>query len=491
MVTTTTALSRQVQTIRPRRMGRMVRNLMDGSDFTSIYGDGLLSRVQQMQNLLDGNRDIDRECGYPTTISREQYRLMYDREGVGRRVVQIFPEESWKIDPEIYENEDSEPDDKGTPFEIAWEALNKKRHVLAYLQRADTMSGIGHFGIVLLGVDDGKDLSEPIDGIDLSTGEASKTTGTKAKRELLFMRTFDESMVYISAWETDPQSPRYGEPLLYLVQFMDWRTVEMPIGVGIDNTMRQVHWTRVLHVADNRESSEVFGVPRMKPVYNRLLDIRKVGGGSGEMFWRGAFPGFSFEVNPDLLDAEIDQEAMKQQFAAYSNGLQRYLALTGVSAKSLAPQVADPSGHLDAQLRLVSLTIGVPWRIFLGSEEAKLASAEDTEHWHDRLRTRQTKYMTPFLIRPAIDRFIAIGILPAPAEGEFIVNWPDLSSPSDADKAQNANMTTDTLQKYVQGGVSEFIPELEFMIYVLGFDAETAEAIMDANEKRLKEMEDM
>src|SRR5688500_3411613 len=56
--------------------------------------------------LLDGPTDIDSECGYPSSITPDHYRKMYDREGIAKRVVNCEPDETWAMDPEIYEDDD-------------------------------------------------------------------------------------------------------------------------------------------------------------------------------------------------------------------------------------------------------------------------------------------------------------------------------------------------------------------------------------------------
>src|SRR5690606_7582744 len=214
-----------------------------------------------------------------------------------------------------------------------------------------------------------------------------------------------ESQVTVAEWESDVTNPRYGQPKYYNINFAPLETS----GTSAEPTpsITKVHWSRVLHVADNRETSEIFGTPRQKPVYNRLCDLRKVAGGSAEMFWRGALPGYSFEIDPNTAsDVELDSDALRKEFESFSNGLQRYMALMGVQAKSLAPQVADPESQVRVQIQLICISIGCPMRVFMGTEEGKLAGSQDSKAWNDRIDERRFEYIEPFLIRPLIDRLI-------------------------------------------------------------------------------------
>src|SRR5207237_4584130 len=160
--------------------------------------------------------------------------------------------------------------------------------------RIDRLSGIGQYGIILLGLDDGQDLSSPAPGLDPSTGRPDPNRRKETK--LNFLRVFDQTIVRVSKINNDPFSPRYQQPDEYAIQFTTpgLASSEIPTPTAIEN---KVHWSRVIHLADNRHSSEVYGVPRMLAVLDYLYDLKKVVGGSAEMFYRGGFPGYSFEVN--------------------------------------------------------------------------------------------------------------------------------------------------------------------------------------------------
>ena len=422
-------------------------------------------RREVLQSMLNPGLDINYECRYPDDITIGNYKAMWDRNGVANRVVRLCPEETWTFEPTIYETEKSDE----TEFEKVWKELDKKRNLFHYLQRVDILSGIGQFGLLLLGINDGKNLVEPVEGIDLKTGEKQ---GDKTY-ELLYLKVFSQDVITVKAKELDVTSPRFGFPTIYTVDFQETAKVG-------DIQSKEIHWTRVIHVADNRETSETFGVPRMKPVYNRLLDVRKVLGGSAEMFWKGAFPGYSFETNADAGDVEIDVEGMKTQISDYMSGLQRYLAISGITAKSLTPQVEDPKSHLEVQMRNIAITLGIPYRIFLGTEEAHLASGQDVKVWNKRVLKRQVGYATPMIIRPFVDRLIAFGVLPEPKDKEYFVDWPDLNIPGEKEAADIAVKKTEALTKYVNGNVDQMIPPKEFLMVIMGMTEEEAKAIEKA-----------
>jgi hypothetical protein len=420
------------------------------------------ARTELMNTLLDGKKDINYICQYPDRITINNYKAMYDREGIAKRVVHILPEDSWGVLPDVYETED----ENETTFEIEWKELCKKYKLFHYLLRIDILSGIGQYGVILFGLNDGQELHEPVSGVDPKTG---KKTGS-GRHELTYIKVFDQQNITIDQKDNDSSSPRYGKPVLYSISY----DREEVVGGKETKAKVKVHWTRILHIADNRECSEIYGTPRMKSVYNRLLDLRKLVGGSAEMYYKGAFPGLAFETMPDYTGIP-DEDDMKDTVEAYTNGLQRYLNISGVTIKSLEPQVSSPKDHFETQLFYIAITLGIPYRIFLGSEQAHQASTQDISTYNKRLNKRQNDYITPMILQPFIARLIAYGVLSEPRE--VIIDWPDLNAPSDNEKADVANKITEAMSKYVNGGVSELISPKQFFMKILGYSQEEADSI--------------
>lgn len=464
------------------------RPTLNQADADLIW-NAMTSRKDLMDKLFDPRRDIDVECGYAKHITDEAYRLMYDRE-LGSRVVNVYPEETWKRVPRIFEDADPE---KETEFEKALEDLDKQVGLLTYLKRVDEMSGVGQYGVILWGLDDGKQLNEPVDGSETwEEYTGIPITGAVAERKVLFLRVLDASLISVASYEADPTVKRFGLPKSYTLQLADPRTQESGAQVSMpDATGTTVHWSRITHIADNRKTSEVLGVPRMQPVWNRLYDLRKVLGGSGEMYWKGGFPGISLETQPGVENAELDEPATREMMENYSNGLQRYIALTGMTAKSLAPQIADPGSTFDVQIKAICITIGVPYRVFMGIEEGVVSGDQATKAWDSRLVNRQHSYVTPLIINPVIQRLIDYGALPAPAEEHgWEVEWPDLSTPSEGDRAEVAAKQTDALTKYVAGGVDALIPPMQYLTIVLGMEDDAATAILKAAVDHIEGIDD-
>ena len=473
------------------------RNIVDPIDMESIR-----SSVRQLDNTLqnfttirsrfagqgdnpDPRRDYNDEFGYPETerIDLADYWAQYQRNSVAKKVNDILPSHCWQMQPMVHENDD--PDDV-TPFERAFMDVGDKLMgesfytgergdpIWDYAARVDKNAGLGGYGALLIGIDgpEGENLEEPLE----------LKAGPQAHRKLTFLRAFPEISATINAFEQDPTNPRFNLPTFYDLTFDDTRTPAVSADVSVRTSVgsKRVHWTRILHMTDPVVSNEIRHMPRMLPNYNRLLDLGKLYGGSAEMFFRGGLPGYSFETHPSLGgDVEIDADAMQDMMEKYQNTLQRFIATTGMSVNSLAPQVADPTSQINVQIEAICIELDCPKRIFVGSERGELASSQDSRHWNDVIIARRNNHLTPRMIVPLVNRFILLGLLPTPGEDGFRVTWPEIETLSPLEKADKALKITQSIIAYVAGDGVTVMPVPYFLTMVLGFSNQEANAITE------------
>jgi len=446
----------------------VMRRLLYGNG-TTLPGSRLdLYRKSGTHSQFSGNRNIREVAGYPEALTFNDYLTAYDRQDVATRVIETYPDYTWITPPEVYESE--EPTD--TAFEKSWKELTKSGKIISTLRALDILAGIGEYGVLVIGVDDGGELSEPL--------EEGKD------RKIIYMRPYTEGECKITAWDEDKTSERYTHPLLYEITPNEFtqRSTSIPLNQG---TFR-VHHSRVIHFADNALNSEVFGVPRLKRVYDRLMDILKIVAGSGEMFWRGAYQGFSFEATADAELTDEDKTAMKEEIQRYLMGLDRSMMLQGVETKPISPAVASPKEHLDAQLTMVAIASRIPKRILSGSEMGKLASTQDAENWAQQITTRRTNTAEPKILRPFIDFCVKNGILKAPI-GQYNIIWPSLSVPTDKDISEAALNFTNALSTYAGNSLYTVMPFKDYLMNVWRYSVELAEQMSSGfDEEKFKKL---
>lgn len=461
-----------------------MRNMSQHARITVNELKTMLIRDMLGTKLDPKDRDLDKDCGYPTDVTSEMYWQMYERHDYAARVVEAYSSESWSTPPAVIESEGK----KTTRWETGWQGLldDPDLDVLGSLEQLDVESGIVSFGAMLLGFDDTADLSQPVPGFD-RLGKPDPTSRKDGVR-LLYTLPTSERHVRVSEIEGNPRSSRFGLPLTYTFTLQGAQAGEdgqgLPIKSGQTQTEKtEVHWTRVLHASD---TGRTYAPPRMKNVFNRLLDVRKTLGASAEMFWQGAFPGFVFSVFPELAGmADLDKESVKEEVRNYRNNLDgRYMAADGGTFDTLDSQVVDPTNTVMQHLQSICSTKQIPMRIFLGTESGHLASTQDTRVWNRRLQSRRTKHINKHLLLPFCYRLAYAGVLPMPSKPLKAV-WTDLDTLSEVEQADVGLKRTQALMQYVTGKVFLVMDFETYLTHVLDYTPARARAVAAENKDLL------
>lgn len=446
-------------------------------------GNQLISRADFSNFLLGlaGKHDVDAECGYPQHITFEMYKRMYERDGISSRVVSAMSTECWSVPFWVYFTEAIATDEQDD-LEKKFKATITKLNLQNKLKRLDEISGIGHYGVLVCGFG-GNDAGR-LDTILPCYDENGDLTDWEGELDLLYVMPFDEGEAPILKYNTNQNSARYGKPQIYGINLADPANPNSPSG-----KQTEVHWSRVVHVPSDggSSSSDLFGPPRMRKVFNYLLNIRKILGGSAEMFWHGGFPITSFEVPPEIVDqvelGKEEREDLAKEIDSVFRGFKRYLALKGVTANQLPPNIEDPDTHVEVQLLAVSIAIEIPQRVLMGTEEARLASLQDSQSWGKKVTGRHQNHCTPIIVRPLVNLLQAVRYLPRNEDGDvggYFVKFADIFSVSELDRADITGKLVRALGEYVTTGASQIFPPLQFFTIIMDLSVEQAEEVIDA-----------
>ena len=398
-----------------------------------------------------GARDLYEALGYKTSLVFDDFLARYERQDIAKAIIDRPVNATWKGCLEIQEVDD----DKETALELAWKDLDDKYGIKAKLSRVDKLSGIGCYGILLLGLNDVRtkeDFIKPVVGF----------------KKLMYIKPFSEGSAPISKYDEDPNSPRYGLPLIYSIT-INSESGTTTVSSNTTSTITiDVHFSRVIHIVDDVLESEVLGAPRLEIVFNRLMDIEKIVGGDAEMFWRGARPGYSGDVDPSYQMTQTTQNDLKNQLDEYEHNLRRFLVMEGVKINPLATQVVDPTSHVDIQIQMISAAKGIPKRILVGSERGELSSGQDSDEWKEYITSRREEHAEPHIVRPFVNRCIELGILPKPKSGKYQVKWQDLFAMSEADRVKIGKDRATAIKEYTSSPADSVMPPKAFLEFCLG-----------------------
>lgn len=392
-----------------------------------------------------GERDLYKTFGYPTVLSVEDYRGMYERGGIAGRIIDAYPDATWREAPKL---------DTSEAFVESFDAMAKRLKLWSVLQRLDRLTQLGHYGVLLLGLDG----AEPLD-----------SAAVGGNYRLMYLQPHGEQTAKISKWCTDTKSARFGKPELYRVTVgPNWE------GAGGGEKSLLVHHTRVIHVAEDALEHESIGIPRLQRIYNRLMDMEKLLGGSAEMYWQNTAMLLAFLADKDVTWAPGEAEKMGEQLDEMQHNLRRALRLRGVEVQNIAPGLmgSDPEGHMRVQLDQVAGASGIPKRILTGNEAGELASSQDENAWQGRVAERRNQFATPSVLQPLLESGKRLGFLP---NAPVVVEWPESDTLGEKGRAEVANQTAQAVAAFANIMGDPAVTEDEFRA-VLGLDPRPPQA---------------
>jgi len=381
----------------------------------------------------EGLRNYDLALGWPIKLSYDDYWSAYERHGLAGRVVDLPVMDTWKSPPPVKEirregdrsSTDSEDVLEPTDFEIAWEKLVERLSVWNILSRFDKLAGVGRYGVLVIGFTGDSDLAKPV------------KAGNKT---VAYLRPFGEGSAKIVEKEKNAGNARFGKPILYEINF------EGDEG-NSKGTPLKVHWSRVIHFADGRLQSDVYGKPRLRQVMNIVMDMTfKILGGSAEAVWLNMRQGIVLSNRGDAVLPDDSASVLERgkEIDKYIHDLARIIMMQDVDATAIPSNVPDVTAPFEVHLAALSIATSIPQRVLAGSAKGELAAArEDMRQWYGYIAGRQKQTAEPDVLRPLIDLLQAAGALPQTPlgyavgvegkDGEY--EWPSLFELTEGEQA--------------------------------------------------------
>jgi hypothetical protein len=406
------------------------------------------------------DRDIYKTLGYPLTLNYDDYAVRYLRQDIAAAVINRPINATWTGPVTVTEVGDEER------LQNAWKDLDKTLRLKSMFKRLDVLSSLGGYAVLLLGFN------------DVTNADGWKQP-VRGNRKLVYVKPYSKKHAVIDSYDKNTRSKRYGLPIYY--------SITNQIGENASNLV--VHHSRVLHVTTELMENDVEGIPVLQRVFNRLMDLEKIVGGSAEMFWRGARPGYATIADKDYEIGAGTKEAIQEQITEYEHDLRRILTMEGMDIKALQQQLADPANYVDAQIQMISAITGIPKRILTGSERGELASKDDKTTWNSLIKTRREEYAEDNIVMPFVQRMMDAGVLPKVKD--WMVEWEDLFALSMKEQVEIGRDRAQSVKDFAANPVATDIVPLEtFYSEVLGFTDDEIEKIKELREQQQLELEE-
>lgn len=413
------------------------------------------AREAFMGGAIDAKRPMAwRQYGYPDEVTFPMLLKAYERGGAGHGAVHRLLDGCWQVLPRIKKKavQKDGSTTKGnkeekTPWEEKLAGQLKEINAWGKLRDFDRRNMVGRYAALIYRVADGKLLNEPL------------LTGSK----LVDIVPVYEAQIKVLKWNEDELSQDYGKPEMFQLETSPPAndTEARP------RTWLKVHPSRVQILAEGAVGDNFFdGVPLLKAGFNALIDLEKVSGGSGESFLKNSSRTlvFSYDANGNVqaLNKEANgapagsagqsvRQVHEEQTRSLNRNIDSSIVLQGGKAETLQTTIADPSKPFEVAANIFAASVQLPFTVLFGQQTGRLASDEDKTDATKRYRSRQENELT-HMIEQFIKRGQKAGYFEA---GEFEIEWPDISEPSDEKKLANGKTMAETNQVAFNGGATE------------------------------------
>lgn len=411
--------------------------------------------ASQIGSQYEGDRDIYEACGYERSLGYDDFLGKYRRQDIAKNIVDKPVTASWKQQPDIKSDNEDFLSDLNDVF--------KKTDFFTYASRADKLSRIGEYSLLFLGFPG--DIEQPVDSVN----------------EIRYVSPYSQGNSQIEEVISDKSSEDYGFPAEYTLG-SDAEVLTEEI------TDRNVHADRVIHIADELLENELFGLPSLMPIFNRLDDLQKIAGSVPEAFWSEVKPVWNIDVDKDVNISEEQKKELDDKFQDLVHDLRRSMQTQGAELNKISADIQDPSNPFDVIISLISSNTIMTKRQIIGSERGELASSQDQADFYEGVQERRENHCEDNIIRPFIERLQSYGVVP---EADYEIKWPSLFQLNELEQAERAKAKTKAMKQVSPAGETSVLFTEEERREAAGFDTpedmQTDEEFAEQEDQELRE----
>lgn len=371
-----------------------------------------------------GARSLDAAFGYKDVLTVDDLRARYERGGVAARIVDTAPNGTWRGGLELIEDPDPETT---TAFEAAWNEFATRTRVTTKMHRADRQSQLAAFSVIIIG--DGNDPKMPLapgDGTARGilhlvsySGSARPTGPANDMTRGRLTGNLGLGDVGVATYDLNPKSARYGQPETYNLRRnanLQWAASSVD---GTTPGAAEVHWSRVIHIAERTLDDDLFGYTLLERVWNDLDNLKKVVGGGAEAAYQNGKNPRLWSIDKDIAAlSEPEAAAFREQIEKLQHEEVADVRMRGVTATTLAAAVPSFESNAAAIEKLIAGACEMPQRLLFGSEQGEMASTQDRDNYRDIINSRRKNHAWPVIVQALVDRLIEYKHLPQPKQYE-------------------------------------------------------------------------
>lgn len=403
------------------------------SELIASVGNQTAQSVRQRMAAASGGYDfadtlhnIYMDYGYPCELQFFNYWNMYKRFGIAKNVVELPVKTGWITPPTIEAPE---------AFIKELDTLNRRINLWTRFRGLDNRQRIGRYAGMFMRVRDDKEPKEPLEG-------------TFQANALVEMMPLYESQLRVSQTDTEPKSDTFGQPIL--IEYSQGAIGSKNEQV---NSSITIHASRIVFVSEGSDNNWIYGESVLEPVYNSLMDLRKIIGGGAEGFYKNAAQNAFFNLkNPEKVSGfQSKLDSFSEQYTEFNQDrFKKALWGPGMDMKMMQTTLVNPKDFFMNALNDVAAGADpvIPATILIGQQTGRLASNEDSRHFLSGVQSRREDFQT-VLTRANLDWLIKFGFLP---KNDYEVIWDDLLARSDTEKLDSSGKMSEINERQFKSG---------------------------------------
>jgi len=321
----------------------------------------------------------------PRIYSWRELENVYAGNGMVRRIIDTIANEMTREWVRL------EGDDDKESLENYLIKLDTQKNFADLVRWGNLMGG----ALIIMLINDGRDLSEPVDMDNIKTIEA--------------LRVVDLGQVFLypTDYYSDPVSPKFNEP--------QWFTIR-PIFYGIpsENLMFKVHETRVLKIdgAPCTQYLKRINKGWMAPIIQSyiwdIINLEQAYTYASEAIHEMIISVYSIEDLGEKMQREGGEEAIKRRMDIinYAKSMINSVIMDSESEKfeKVTSGIAQIEGLLTKFEQKVCSMTGIPYSVLFGDQRHGIVSGEsgDVRSWYDSVKQKQMQSLYP-LLRKLLD----------------------------------------------------------------------------------------
>ena len=384
--------------------------------------------------------NLNCDFGYPDQLEFCNFFEMYDRFGIASAVVDIPPSLSW-LSPPTIESSDA--------VEKEFATIVEDQSLWNRIKGLDKRQRVGQYAGLFVEVKDNKPPSE----------ELKRLPGSGA---ITNFKPVYQGQLTPSQVQSDITKPNYGDVLMY--QYSSEGVGDRDDKTG---TSTQIHPSRIIIAAEGADDGSIYGVSALKPVFNDLMDLRKIVGATAEGFYQNSRYAPIIKTDPNFKapDAKTKEE-LSDSLDDFLGKLSKKFVATGMDFEFPNVRLDDPKNPYTNSINNVSAGSEIPSAILIGQQTGVRAADNDFKLLMITIQSRRENFLNE-LVKDVVDWMMKYGALPtAPYELE----WEDLTSPSDEERLTLSSKMGEVNEKAFRAGLSPVFSEDE-MREAAGFEA--------------------